>query len=148
MRNWQNGKLWWNDPDCVLLTGKLTENEYMYHSSLLFSTGGMILSGDDLTTITKERLAILKKMLAPTGPNTSFNNALDIGWMKIGKVTYLILLNKHDESKKFTVPLPRSYTITNYWTNKKLGNHSKEFIAPELPPHSGTVYKLQAAAGE
>ncbi len=61
----KNEKLWWNNPDCVLLTGKLSKNEFMYHASLLFSTGGLVLSGDDLTTITTEILGILKKMVPP-----------------------------------------------------------------------------------
>ena len=145
MRIWQNGKLWWNDPDCILLTGTLSENEYMYHASVLFATGGMILSGDDLTTITKDRLAILKKMLPPTGAVTSFNKTLDIGWMKTGKAIYLILLNKGDEPKKLSIPLPQSYKIKNYWTDEKMGIHKKVFEAEELPPHSGTVYKLEVS---
>jgi alpha-galactosidase len=142
MRIWQNGKLWWNDPDCVLLTGNLSDNEYMYHASLLFATGGMILSGDDLTTISAGRLEVLKKMLPPTGAATSFNNTLDIGWMKAGKSTFLILLNKDDTPKKISVTLPRTYTITNYWTGKKAGVYNKIFNAGELPPHSGQVFKM------
>src|SRR5207245_1328262 len=50
-RNWQNGKLWWNDPDCVLLTGKLSPNEYRFHATAIYATGGMLLSGDDLTKV-------------------------------------------------------------------------------------------------
>ena len=50
-RNWQNGRLWWNDPDCVLLTGDLTDNEYQFHATTIYATGGMVLSGDDLTKI-------------------------------------------------------------------------------------------------
>lgn len=140
-RIWQNGKLWWNDPDCILLTGKLSDNEFMYHASLLFSTGGMILSGDDLTTISEDRLAILKKLLPPSGATTSFNNTLDIGWMKTPKNTFLILLNKEDTPKKLAVHLSKSYSITDYWTGEQKGIHDKIFNLV-LPAHSGRVYKL------
>ncbi len=143
LRSWQNGKLWWNDPDCVLLTGTLPENEFMYHASLLFSTGGLVLSGDDLTTITKEHLAILKKMVPPKGITALFNTTLDIGWMKAPGATYLVLLNKDDQPKKISVPLSKSYQVTNYWTGEKLGNHSKVFNG-ELPAHSGRVYQLKS----
>ena len=143
LRSWQNGKLWWNDPDCVLLTGTLPENEFMYHASLLFSTGGLALSGDDLTTITKEHLAILKKMVPPKGISALFNTTLDIGWIKAPGATYLVLLNKDDQPKKISVPLSKSYQVTNYWTGEKMGNHSKVFNE-ELPAHSGRVYQLKA----
>ena len=143
LRSWQNGKLWLNDPDCVLLTGTLPDNEFMYHASLLFSTGGLVLSGDDLTTITKERLAILKKMVPPKGISALFNTTLDIGWMKGPGATYLILLNRDDQPKKIRVPLPRAYQIINYWTDEKKGVYKIEFD-DELPPRSGMVYKLRA----
>ena len=51
MRNWQNGRLWWNDPDAIVLTGDLPEEEFRFHATAIYATGGMILSGDDLTTI-------------------------------------------------------------------------------------------------
>ena len=141
LRSWQNGKLWWNDPDCVLLTGTLPENEFMYHASLLFSTGGLVLSGDDLTTISKERLAILKKMVPPKGISALFNTTLDVGWMNAPGATYLILLNKDDQAKKINVPLSKSYQIINYWTDEKKGMYKVTFT-DELPAHSGKVYKL------
>jgi alpha-galactosidase len=114
----------------------------MYHASLIFSTGGLLLSGDDLTTISAERLAILKKMLPPSGAVASYNKSLDIGWMKKGQTTYLILLNKEDKGKKFSVPLSQPYVISNYWTGEKKGTYDKQFDAEELPAHSGRVYKL------
>lgn len=143
MRIWQNGRLWWNDPDCILLTGQLSTDEFRYHASLLFATGGMMLSGDDLTTIAPDRLAMLKKMLPPTGGATSFNTAMEIGWMRTGKKTFLILLNKADQSKKITVPLDRPYTITNYWTGETMGVHNTIFEPAEMPAHSGNVYQLE-----
>ena len=143
LRAWQNGKLWWNDPDCILLTGTLSENEYQYHASLLFATGGMMLSGDDLTTISAARLAVLKKLLPAKGVPALFNNTLDVGWMKRSDGLYLILLNKDEESKKIDVSLPATYQFTNYFTDEKKGTFKNNFIE-ELPAHSGRVYKLMA----
>lgn len=141
LRSWQNGKLWWNDPDCVLLTGDLPEDEFMYHASLLFSTGGLVLSGDDLTTISPARLDILKKMLPPQNTSAMFNASLEVGWMKGAKGTYLVLLNRNGEAKQFTIPLTKPYNITDYWTDKKMGLAKKQFVQT-LPAHSGRVYKL------
>ena len=48
-RNWQNGRLWWNDPDAVVLTGgDLTLDEFLFHAASIYACGGMVLSGDDL----------------------------------------------------------------------------------------------------
>ena len=66
-RNWQNGRLWWNDPDAIVLTGELSEDEFRFHATVIYASGGMILSGDDLTTITPPRLAMLRKLQPPTG---------------------------------------------------------------------------------
>jgi alpha-galactosidase len=142
-RMWQNGKLWWNDPDCILLTGDLTDDEFRYHASLLFATGGLMLSGDDLASISEERLNMLKKMLPPTGAVTTFNSALDIGWMKTETGTWLVLLNKEDTAKHFTVPLSEPYTFTNFWTGEIAGTFNHQFNAGILPPHSGFVYHAQ-----
>ncbi|MDN3655570.1 alpha-galactosidase [Ferruginibacter paludis] len=142
LRSWQNGRLWWNDPDCVLLTGNLPSNEFMYHASLLFATGGLVLSGDDLTIITPERLAILKKMLPPKKTSALFNPALDVGWLKTPEATFLILLNKDDQVKKFTVPLSKAYQIKDYWTDEKKGVYESEW-KDTLPAHSGKVYQLK-----
>ena len=80
MRNWQNGRLWWNDPDAIVLTGELSEDEFRFHATVIFASGGMILSGDDLTTITPARLAMLKKLQPPTGKAARFADArLEIG---------------------------------------------------------------------
>ena len=72
LRGWQNGRLWWNDPDCVVLhdggskdimdaggkattSGQVPDHEYQFHATLIYATGGMLLSGDDLTRITPRR---------------------------------------------------------------------------------------------
>ena len=59
-RNWQNGRLWWNDPDAIVLSGPLTDEEARFHATAVFATGGMLLSGDDLTVLDEPRLAMLR----------------------------------------------------------------------------------------
>jgi len=33
-RNWQNGRLWWNDPDALVLTGELSDDEFSISMAL------------------------------------------------------------------------------------------------------------------
>ncbi len=72
LRSWQNGRLWWNDPDCLVLLNDdvqhpVPENEFIFHATSVYATGGMLLSGDDLTKMTPEKLALLKKNAATCG---------------------------------------------------------------------------------
>src|SRR6185295_3580230 len=62
-RGWQNGRLWWNDPEAICLMGELPANEFEFHATAIYASGGMVLSGDDLTKIADERLVMLKKLL-------------------------------------------------------------------------------------
>ena len=42
-RNWQNGRLWVNDPDCVLLAGNkdIPRNVWLLHASVIHAVGGL-----------------------------------------------------------------------------------------------------------
>ena len=71
-RNRQNGKLWWNDPNAMTLSGNLPAEQYRFHATMAVAYGGMILSGDDLSTLAPDRLEMLKKLLPPTGVAAEF----------------------------------------------------------------------------
>jgi alpha-galactosidase len=73
-RNWQNGKLWWNDPDAITLSGNMPPEDYRFHASVAVAAGGLVLSGDDLSTLPADRLAMLKKLLPPTGVAAEFED--------------------------------------------------------------------------
>jgi alpha-galactosidase len=93
-RNWQNGRLWWNDPDAVVLTGDLSEDEVRFHATAIYATGGMLLSGDDLTQIPSARLAMLRRLLPPTGVAARFeDDSLRVGTMELRDRRVICLLN-------------------------------------------------------
>ena len=150
-RNWENGRFWWNDPDCVLLSlgmamqnsGKATEttglplNEVEFHATVVHATGGMMLSGDDLPTLTPERVAILRKLISPTGRAASFpDETLTVGCTPNGKGKYLYLFNWGDEPAERVVALPHKVIIKNCWTGESLGEHEGEYRVPALAPHT------------
>src|SRR6185503_4690018 len=83
-RNWQNGRLWWNDPDAVVLASDVTDAECQFHATAIYATGGMVLSGDDLTKLAPARAAMLRKLLPPTGVAATFDDAtLRVGTMPL-----------------------------------------------------------------
>ena len=139
-RNWQNGRLWWNDPDAILLTGALSEDEFRFHATAIYASGGMILSGDDLTTITAPRLAMLKALQPPTGRAARFSGpAMDVGEVDLdGNRRAHCLLNWGDEPRALSVSLPRPSRIRELWSDEDLGTRSGT-VTLTLPPRSGMV---------
>lgn len=147
-RAWQNGRLWWNDPDCLLLTGKMPDNEFRFHAALIYATGGMLLSGDDLTTISPERLNVLRKTVPPTAQAAAFED----GKFEVGRVAgpqgkYLVLLNWDSTAKTISASLDATYEVVDYWTGKVLGKFSGKYTA-SLQGRDGTVVELRQPAGD
>jgi alpha-galactosidase len=141
-RAWQNGRLWWNDPDCLVLTGQMPDNEFNFHAALLYATGGMLLSGDDLTKISPERLNVLRKAVPATAKAAAFENTdFETGRVTTAAGQQLILLNWQASSKKIAVKLDKTYEIADYWTGKVLGSFSGNFSL-ELAGHDGRVLSL------
>ena len=143
MRNWQNGRLWWNDPDAVVLTPNrgfdLTEDEYRFHATWIYASGGMILSGDDLTTISPARLEMLRKLQPPTGVAARYeDDSLKVGVMGLGKSKAYCLLNFEDAPQKIAFHLTGSHQVKDLWTGQDRGKLQGEVVT-ELAPHAGTV---------
>ena len=139
-RNWQNGTLWWNDPDAIVLTGELSEEEYRFHATVIYASGGMILSGDDLTTITPARLAMLRKLQPPTARAARFADAkMEVGDVELtSRTRAYCLLNWDDQPRELSVALARPSRIRELWTGEDLGEKTGR-IAVALPPRAGRV---------
>ena len=139
-RNWQNGQLWWNDPDCAVLTGSLTDDEFQFHATALYATGGMLLSGDDLTQLPPGRLKILKKLLPPTGVAARFDDeTLRIGTVTLPDRYVLCLFNWQDAPQTLSVRLPHPCDLQDFWTDAGLGIRHDVFNTGVMAPHSARL---------
>lgn len=145
LRNWQNGRLWWNDPDTIELTGKgLSEDEFMFHASAIFASGGMVLDGDDVTTIPPQRLEWLKKLLPPSGVAAEFpDTSLRVGTVRHGGKIYFCCFNAEDTTQARSFRLPGLRRVQNFWSGQDLGEHRGRYTLT-LPPHSGRVLVCQS----
>lgn len=158
LRGWQNGRLWWNDPDCLLLNDnnskdimdpvgnpvsseKVTENEYLFHAATIYASGGMLLSGDDLTKMLPHRLEILKKLLPPTGVAARFENEnFEVGVTGLKKYKVFTVFNWGDKPVQRRIILPPGkFRLTDKWTGEDLGVHTNEFIIESLPGRSARI---------
>jgi alpha-galactosidase len=158
LRAWQNGKLWWNDPDCVLLVDRpagnstrrrqaepLSDAQYVFHATAIYAAGGLVLDGDDLTLITPARRAILEKLLPPTGRAARFENEdLSIGMTNLadGRVTYALFNWADGPADRTIKPAARS-RLKNVWTGDDLGEHEGSYVV-RLPGRSATLIEASS----
>lgn len=142
LRGWQNGRLWWNDPDCVLLSGTfdpendgghanrddLLEQEVLFHATAVHAVGGMVLSGDDLPALTPRRNDLLKKLLAPSGQAARFDNEeLTVGRTTVSGRQFIYLFNWNDQPAERRVEFSRRVKLKDFWTGQDLGERIGEF---------------------
>jgi alpha-galactosidase len=139
-RNWQNERLWWNDPDAIVLTGDLPANEFQFHATAIYATGGMLLSGDDLTKINTEKLEMLRKLQPPTGVAARFaDDTFRVGVIQLGAKQVVCVLNWTDTPQSTSFPLRRRSRLTDFWTDRSLGMHTGTFEVKDVPAHSGRI---------
>jgi alpha-galactosidase len=140
-RNWQNGRLWWNDPDAVVLAGELTDAECQFHATAIYASGGMILSGDDLTAIPPARAAILRTLLPPTGVAATFDDdTLRIGRVRLPDAQMICLFNWDDAPRTLTVRLPAAATVTDQWTGESIGRREGA-LSIDMAPRSARLLR-------
>ncbi len=161
LRGWQNGRLWWNDPDCVVLhdgaskdimdaggkfttAGKVPDAEYQFHATLIYATGGMLLSGDDLTRITPRRAEMLKKLVPPSGVCARFSDeTFRMGVTELKGRRMVSVFNWSDAPVQRIIPLTGKSRLTDYWTGEDLGVHVGGYTLESLPPHSARLVEVK-----
>jgi alpha-galactosidase len=136
----ENGRLWWNDPDAVVLTGDLTEDEIRFHATAIYASGGMILSGDDLTAMSPQKLAMLRRLLPPTGIAARFDDdTLTVGKIDLPDARVLAIFNWKNQPQTTTVRLPQPAKISDYWTGESMGRHELSLTISSMPAHSARL---------
>jgi len=140
-RNWQNGRLWWNDPDAIVLMGDLSQDEFCFHATAIHASGGMILSGDDLTKISEPRLSMLRKLLPPSRTAATFaDDSLRVGTADHGTHTTVSVFNWEDQKQSISFRLPREVELTDFWSGESLGRRSGNFTASDIAPRSARLF--------
>jgi alpha-galactosidase len=144
-RNWQNGRLWWNDPDAVVLAGELTDAECQFHATAIYASGGMLLSGDDLTTLPTARATMLRKLLPPTGVAATFTAAdLRVGTIALPHAKMICLFNWEDRASDMEIAIEnRAARVSDFWTGGPVA-HQNGRIAVTLPPRSARLLEVIA----
>ena len=155
-RWWMHGRLWQNDPDCLLARDSetaLTEDEARTLATVIAMSGGMVLGSDDLTGLSDERREWLSMLLPAYGkaarPLDLFESEMPrLLELDCGSHRMLAVFNWAEESAMIEAPLGASEArVFDAWTREDLGvrEGSVEF---ELAPHGCRLLAIRRTNGD
>ncbi|MBL7077815.1 MAG: alpha-galactosidase [Kiritimatiellae bacterium] len=152
-RNWQNQKLWINDPDNLILCNHeqifvgfsrtdtdVSDDEFSFHAAYILASGGMILAGDRMMALNDDHKRILDKLAPPSGIAAIFDDSsYEVGRIKRDDDMLLCLFNWSDRVTQSCAPLDGTYDLADYWTDTRLADSVTRVPMLTLPPHSARV---------
>ena len=146
LRGWQNGTLWWNDPDTLVQTG-LPENEARFHATLVAATGGAMLAGDDLSRLPAEKAPVVRALSRPSGVAARFADlSLSAGEVAMPDgSTRVALFNWGDAPAARGVDFAGKRRVRDLWSGADLGVFEGGFAVRALAPHDAAWIELRAA---
>ncbi len=157
-RNWQHNKLWINDPDTVLLQnqtaeivgpdgkkttkkGTVSREEFAFNAAYTMASGGMVLSGDDVSKLSSENIDLLKRLLPPTEASAEFDdNSFTVGRAKINdNKTIIYAFNFDRNAKEIKIPISERVEVYDLIENKNMGTYENEILFSSFKPHYAKV---------
>ena len=159
-RSWQNGRLWINDPDGVVLEKRdrseirggvyrraiceLTDAEFEYHKAYIIASGGVVTSGDKLDELSERNLDVLRRMMAVAGDAAVYDDdSFEVGRIDCAGKHIICVFNHSDDVKSIAVSLSAQARIYDLWTDADLGVHKGHFTLFDMLPHSARVLRLE-----
>ncbi len=157
-RNWQHNNLWINDPDTVLLQNKRAEivlpdgtvtykwdvisnDEFKFNAAYTMASGGMVLSSDDVSSLTNENIELLRALLPPTMIQAEFDDgSFTVGRAKIDETTTIIyVFNFEDNERDIKILVNGKYGAFDLLENKSIGVVENEIVLNSFNPHYAKV---------
>jgi len=158
-RYFTHGRLWVNDPDCVLVRDRDDQSDLVLSEmrslvGIIALSGGMTLSSDNLPSLRKGRFKYLKQMLPPTGmsarPLDLFDNempqclALHVRrpwgeWLVVGAINWEDRILATDVDLD-ALGLPAGqYHVFNYWPRRYMGVAENVITLDRHLPHETVI---------
>lgn len=159
-RNWQHNRLWVNDPDTVLLRNRervvldpagnptvvssgLSRKEFLFNATYTLASGGMVLSGDDITEFTEQNVADLKKLLPPSGIAAVFDtDDFTVGRILIAGEEILCVFNYGEEERQFQIYMEKPSEVMDFWSGETLGRWDETVHIVSLPGHAALALRV------
>lgn len=160
-RNWQNNRLWINDPDVVLLLNRdkivpdpagnptvvnsgLTREEFLFNATAILASGGMLLSGDAITEFTGHHISELKKLLPPSGVAAVFESAdYKIGRIRLEGEQIICVFNDDDNDCDYEIHIEKKAEVIDFWSDENLGVWQPGAQKVHLAGHSARALRMK-----
>jgi alpha-galactosidase len=155
-----HGRLWANDPDCLLVREdrtKLTLPEVQSLATAIALSGGMVLLSDNVTTLSPQRLDIASLLLPPIGiapivpdlMDTSMPSRMEVNvsrpfesWRLVGA------FNWKGRRQSMRVPLPRGrWHVFELWEERYYSVREQHIDLEDMPSHGARLIALRRDAG-
>jgi alpha-galactosidase len=158
-RLWTHGRLWLNDPDCLLVRDSetaLSLDETRSLATAIALSGGMVFLSDAMPKLPPERRQIASLLLPPYGQPAV---ALDVFQHSLPRFLQLAIerpfqrwwllgvFQWEDEPSEVMVPLPSEPVhVLDLWQDCYFGVHQGEIRFASMPPHSAKLLSLRPVA--
>lgn len=162
-RSFLHGKLWANDPDCILLRkGKLTSEEYKTFATVIGLTGAMVLISDDMRELDEEGMRVFSTLIPPTGtpaiPADLFESVRPSVYSLAPpgreNTRTVAAINWNDSEGKTEINFAvlgldpdAYYNIFSFWDERYLGTISGEISFRGMPPHGCKLLAITPSSG-
>ena len=156
-----NGRVWWNDPDCVSVRTATPLGQARVNASFTAITGDLFYNSDWIPDLPAERLDILKRTLAAHGltarPADYFENDPARIWVltdtrREPRRDVVAIINWDQKPANITCALEKlglppatNYVAFDFWANKFVAPFRGELRAT-LPPASCRVLAIRPAS--
>ena len=154
-RSWMHGRLWLNDPDCLLARDSdtaLTPDETRTLATVIALSGGMMLDSDNLARLSEEGTALISFLLPVIGrsavPLDLFESDVPrLFELDCGSHRLLGVFNWRNEASQVVAPMPAEPThVFEVWSRRYLGMHAGK-LDLSIPAHGCRLLALRPASG-
>ncbi len=157
-RYWMHGRLWLNDPDCLLARDcetALTLDEVRTLTTVIGMSGGMMMDSDNLLRLSEERRQLISVLLPPVGRSAAPLDLFDSPFPDIARLfeldcgthRLLAVFNWDDSSAEVAAPLPpEAVHVFEMWSEQYLGLLSGGTTL-SLPAHGCALLALRPDSG-
>lgn len=159
-RNWQNGRLWVNDPDTVLMrncnlsildpagrfidiNSELSQDEFQFHMTYILASGGIVLCGDNMMEFTEDNIRDMKKLIPPTGAAAVFDtDDLSMGRIELEREQLICLFNESPTVRDFSIAVDGAAEVIDFWSDEVLDTKNQEKLQVRVAGHGASVLRM------
>lgn len=159
-RSWMHGRLWANDPDCLLVRDdrtKMSLDEVRTMAAIIGLSGGMVLSSDDLDKVPASRLELASMLLPPLPEAAAPLDLMERDMPERFEAVYdrdfdpvrlIGLFNFDDTTGDLRLDLPPGdWHVFELWDERYRGVCSGSVTFDLVVPHASRVVAVRSADG-